>query len=88
MANASKLRKRKESSHKGQNGRVLLVGGSIDYVGAAYLTGMAALRSGVDNVTVVAPEKVPWAVTCLSADLIPISITDDFFTSSSFTTLS
>ncbi|HJO01373.1 MAG TPA: NAD(P)H-hydrate dehydratase, partial [Candidatus Woesearchaeota archaeon] len=60
------LPKRKKSSKKGDNGRVLIIGGSKEYVGAVALAGLAALRSGCDWVTVAAPEKVAWAVNCLS----------------------
>lgn len=75
-----KLKKRKPDSHKGENGRVLVVAGSIDYVGAAYLAGMAAFRSGVDAVVVAAPEKVAWAINCLSPDFITKKFRGDFFT--------
>ncbi len=75
-----KLKKRKPTSHKGENGRVLVVAGSIDYVGAAYLAGMAAFRSGVDAVVVAAPEKVAWAINCLSPDFITKKFKGDFFT--------
>ncbi|MAG08017.1 NAD(P)H-hydrate dehydratase [Candidatus Woesearchaeota archaeon] len=61
---------RKKSSHKGDNGRVLIVGGSEDYVGCLVLAGLAALRSGADWVTVAAPEKVAWAVNCYTPELI------------------
>jgi len=64
------LMKRKKTSHKGENGFVLVVGGSEDYAGTLALVGLAALRSGCDLVTVAAPEKVAWAVNCLSADLV------------------
>lgn len=64
------LMKRKRSSHKGENGFVLVVGGSEDYAGTLALVGLAALRSGCDLVTVAAPEKAAWAVNCLSADLV------------------
>jgi NAD(P)H-hydrate epimerase len=50
--------------------RVLVVGGSPDYVGAVYLAGIAALRSGADSVIVMAPEKVAWALSTLSPDLM------------------
>ncbi len=76
----AKLYKRRQDSHKGDNGRVLVVAGSIDYVGAAYLAGMAAFRSGVDAVVVAAPEKVAWAINCLSPDLITRKFKSDFFT--------
>ncbi len=75
-----KLKKRRVESHKGDNGRVLVVAGSIDYVGAAYLAGMAAFRSGVDAVVVAAPEKVAWAINCLSPDFITKKFKGEFFT--------
>ena len=78
-----KLRERKGSSHKGDNGRVLVVAGSDDFVGAAYLCSMAAFRSGVDNVTVVAPEGVAWALNCMSPDLITVKVNGGFFTPAS-----
>lgn len=74
-----KLKARRPDSHKGDNGRVLVVAGSIDYVGAAYLAGMAAFRSGVDAVVVAAPEKVAWAINCLSPDLITKKFRGNFF---------
>ena len=55
---------------KGQNGKVLVLGGSREYVGAVALAGLAALRSGADWVTVAVPEKVGWAINALSADLV------------------
>lgn len=67
------LNSRKRSSHKGQNGVVLVIGGSEDYIGAPALVGMSALavlRSGADLVYVAAPEKVAWAINCISPDVI------------------
>ncbi len=61
---------RKHDSHKGQNGRVLIVGGSDDYVGAPALAGLAALRAGADLVTIACPERVAFAINSLSPDLI------------------
>lgn len=62
--------KHKKTSHKGQNGEVLIIGGSEDYIGCLALAGLAALRTGIDWITIAAPEKVAWAVSCLSPDLI------------------
>jgi hydroxyethylthiazole kinase-like uncharacterized protein yjeF len=73
------LPKRKKSSKKGDNGRVLIVGGSKDYVGAAALAGLAAFRSGCDWVTVAAPEKVAWAINILSPDLVTVKLKGDYF---------
>lgn len=61
---------RRPDSHKGQNGKVLIVGGSKDYTGAVALAGIAALRAGADIVTIAAPEKVAWAINAYSPDLI------------------
>lgn len=65
-----RLPKRDQGSHKGDNGKVLVIGGSKDYPGAAALAGIAALRSGADWVTVAAPEKAALAVSCSYPDLV------------------
>lgn len=65
-----RLPRRPKDSHKGDNGRVLVIGGSPEYIGAPALAGIAALRSGADSVVVAAPEKVAWAINCLSPDLV------------------
>jgi ADP-dependent NAD(P)H-hydrate dehydratase / NAD(P)H-hydrate epimerase len=50
------LPKRSEKSHKGQNGKVLIVGGSIDYYGAPILSALGAIHSGADLVYLYVPE--------------------------------
>lgn len=45
-----------DDSHKGMNGRVMIVGGSLDYYGAPILAGMGALFGGADLVTLCVPE--------------------------------
>ncbi len=57
-----KLLKRDPNSHKGDNGRVLILGGSLKYPGAPILSALAAYRSGCDWVTVAAPEPVALAL--------------------------
>ncbi|MBV9349710.1 MAG: bifunctional ADP-dependent NAD(P)H-hydrate dehydratase/NAD(P)H-hydrate epimerase, partial [Patescibacteria group bacterium] len=52
------------------HGRVLVIGGSEEYVGAPYLAGICALRSGAESVIVMAPEKVAWAINALTPDLV------------------
>jgi ADP-dependent NAD(P)H-hydrate dehydratase / NAD(P)H-hydrate epimerase len=74
-----KLPKRKTNSHKGDNGKVLVIGGSRDYVGAVTLAGLAALRSGVDWVTVAVPEKVGYAIHALSHDLVVKKFKGEYF---------
>ncbi len=72
------LPKRKKTAKKGDSGRVLVVGGSKNYVGAVALAGLAALRSGTDWVTIAVPEKVAWAINALSADLVTVKLDGDF----------
>ena len=55
---ASRLPPRPERAHKGDFGRVLVVGGSIDYPGAALLAGLGAMRAGAGVVRVAAAESV------------------------------
>jgi NAD(P)H-hydrate epimerase len=70
--------KRRPDSRKGDNGRVLVVGGSRDYVGAPALAALAALRAGCDIVKVAAPEKAAWAINALSPDLITIKLDGEY----------
>ena len=73
------LHQRKLATHKGENGRVLVIGGSREYTGAAILAGLAAFRCGVDWVTVAAPEKVAWAINAYTPDLITYKVRGDYF---------
>lgn len=75
-----KLMERKKTAHKGENGSLLVIGGSPDYVGAVALAGLAALRAGCDTVTVAAPEKVAWAINCLAPDLMTKKFPGPYFT--------
>ncbi|MBU0460632.1 MAG: NAD(P)H-hydrate dehydratase [Nanoarchaeota archaeon] len=75
-----KLMERKKTSHKGENGRALIIGGSEDYVGAVTLAGLSALRSGCDVVTIAAPEKVAWIANQYSPDLITHKVKGKNFT--------
>ena len=73
------LKKRELWSHKGDHGKVLVIGGSKDYIGAPALAALAALRSGVDLSIVAAPEKVAWIINSYSPDLITKKFEGDFF---------
>jgi len=65
--------KRKPDSHKGQNGKALIIGGSEQLVGAAVLaatSAMAAMRTGIDLCIVATLEKPGWIINSYSPDLI------------------
>ncbi len=61
--------KRNAQSHKGDNGRVLIVGGG-PFFGAPTLAALAALRAGADWVTIAAPKTVSSIISSLSPNLI------------------
>ena len=74
-----KLMERKKTSHKGENGYALIIGGSEEYAGAVTLAGLAALRAGCDSVTIAAPEKVAWTINRYSPDLFTYKIKSGAF---------
>lgn len=55
---AKRLPARPARSHKGTFGRLLIVAGSLEYAGAALLTGLGAIRAGVGLACLATPEAV------------------------------
>ena len=62
---AALLPPRPLDSHKGRNGRALLLVGSEQYTGAALLASAAALRTGAGLLTAAVPRLVKPAFSCL-----------------------
>lgn len=54
----ARLPDRKRDSHKGTFGKTMIVAGSLNYTGAAYLAAAAAYRVGAGLVTVGAPQII------------------------------
>lgn len=76
------LPKRKFDGHKGDFGKVMVVGGTIGYTGAPYLTASSAVRSGCGLVFIGVPESI-WAVEaskCVSAMPFPLPEKTDIMT--------
>ncbi len=67
---------RDPESHKGDNGRVLVIGGGT-HTGAPALTALAALRTGVDVVTIAAPKSVAYTIASFSPNLIVFPLSSD-----------
>jgi hydroxyethylthiazole kinase-like uncharacterized protein yjeF len=67
-------KKREASAHKGDFGRLLVIGGSDVFSGAPALVSLAALRTGVDIAYVAAPAKTAQAISSMSPDLITIKL--------------
>ena len=74
------IRPRKSNSRKGDNGKVLVVGGSYMYHGAPILSSLAALRTGCDLVYTAVPKVNAQATRAASADLIVIPLADSKLT--------
>lgn len=71
------VKPRPSQSHKGDFGRLLVLGGSRIYSGAPVLASLAALRTGVDIVYTMAPEKTAYSISSMSPSLISIKLTGD-----------
>lgn len=64
------LPERRPESHKGEHGRLLVIGGGSSYTGAPALVALAALRAGVDLATIAAPAEAATVISSFSPDLI------------------
>ena len=71
---------RRANSKKGDNGTVLVAGGSRYYHGAPIFTSMAALRSGTDLVYTAVPRTIATEVRSFSPALIVLPLPDDKLT--------
>ena len=71
---------RKLSSRKGDNGKVLVVGGSYIYHGAPALSSLAALRTGTDLVYTCVPKINVQSTRAVSPNLIVIPLVDSKLT--------
>ena len=82
--NASIIKKfipsRKSESRKGENGIVLVVGGSYIYHGAPILSSIAALRCGTDLVYTSVPKINVSATRAISPNLIVLPLVDQKLT--------
>jgi len=72
--------KPKKESHKGDNGRVLVIGGG-PYIGAPALAALAALRTGSDLAYIATPKRAEKAISSFSPNLIVKDLNSEFLTS-------
>jgi hydroxyethylthiazole kinase-like uncharacterized protein yjeF len=78
---------RPSSAHKGDFGRLLVIGGSEVFSGAPTLVSLAALRTGVDLVYLAAPVKTARAISSMSPDLITLKLDGNHLNPSNMTAL-
>ncbi|MFB6144901.1 MAG: NAD(P)H-hydrate dehydratase [Candidatus Nanohaloarchaea archaeon] len=80
MKNISEHLRRGSASHKGQNGKVLVIAGSKDFTGAPALSAEAALRAGCDLVKVLTSQEIKDVVSGYSENLIVEGYNGGYFT--------
>jgi NAD(P)H-hydrate epimerase len=77
VANAPELPPRPRDSHKGDYGRILVIGGSVGMAGAAGLAGMAALRSGAGLVKLAVPASCLPIVAAFEPSYMTVPLPED-----------
>lgn len=80
------LSKRESKGHKGDSGKILVIGGG-PYSGAPTFAGLAALKSGADLVTVTVPMSVAETVASYSPNLIVRKLSSEILCPDDFSIL-
>ncbi|MDR3222273.1 MAG: NAD(P)H-hydrate dehydratase [Methanobrevibacter sp.] len=73
-----RMKNRLDYSHKGDNGKILIVGGNNDYSGAPSIAGLSALSTGVDLVYIGSSEDNSLAIKSYSPDFIVKSLKGNY----------
>jgi hydroxyethylthiazole kinase-like uncharacterized protein yjeF len=68
---------REPDTHKGNYGKVLVIGGSVGYTGAPYLSALAAFRTGAGLVCLAVPEKIYEIEAAKCNEIICLPFEDD-----------
>lgn len=74
---AKRLPERPARAHKGTFGRLLIVAGSLEYGGAALLTGLGAIRAGVGLACLATPETVGMRLMGLVPELTSMLLVEE-----------
>ena len=74
---AKRLPPRPQRAHKGTFGRLLIVAGSLEFSGAALLTGLGALRAGVGLACLATPEAVGTRLLGLVPELTAMLLVEE-----------
>ncbi|MDR0777906.1 MAG: NAD(P)H-hydrate dehydratase [Methanomassiliicoccaceae archaeon] len=65
-----------EDSHKGENGRLLVIGGG-EFFGAPAMSAMAAYRTGIDMVHIATPKSTYLPIASLTPTFVMHQLSDD-----------
>ncbi|MCE4602992.1 MAG: NAD(P)H-hydrate dehydratase [Desulfurococcales archaeon] len=69
---------RPKDAHKGVGGRVLVIGGSRDFIGAPILAALGAAAGGADLVYLASPGMIPYWAAQRSSTIIPVPLDGDY----------
>ena len=70
------LPKRRADTHKGDYGRLLIIGGSVGYTGAPTLCARAAVRAGAGLVSLGVPERIYDVTAVKNDEAMPFPLPD------------
>lgn len=79
-----RLSNRLDSSHKGNNGKLLIVGGNKDYHGAPAISAFSAISGGADLVYIATPEPAAIPIKSFSPDFIVHELKGDYLSINHF----
>ena len=71
------LGRRLLDTHKGNYGRIVIIGGAPGRLGAPWMAGMAALRSGAGLVTVAVPRSCWSSLMAMSRELMTLGVPEE-----------
>ena len=80
-------KKRDNWSHKGNFGKILILGGSDEYTGSPAIVALSAIRAGADLTKIIAPKRAADTCAGFSPEMITTALDCDKLNSSAFHTV-
>ncbi len=77
-------KKRDNWAHKGNFGKVLVLGGSLEYTGSPAIVALAAMRAGADLSKIFAPKRAADIAASFSPEIIAIPFEKEYLDSDAF----
>lgn len=71
-----KLNKREKDTHKGNYGKILVIGGSTGMSGAVYMAGEAALKCGAGLITLAVPQSINNIIETKTTEVMSMPLED------------
>ncbi len=66
---SGKMPLRSENSNKATFGKILNIAGSLNYIGAAYLSSISALKTGAGYLTLACPEEIASTIAIMAPEI-------------------